>query len=143
MNYVMTKIYRPDLSTNLTCPLFISPVEAGFPSPAEDYIEGQPDLNKHLIKHPAATFFVRATGKSMINAGIFPNDILIVDPSLEPADKKVVIAVVNGELTVKRFRTINGMAVLMPENEEYNAIELTDGTDCEIRGVVVHVIHSL
>jgi DNA polymerase V len=143
MNYVMTKIYRPDLSTNLTCPLFISPVEAGFPSPAEDYIEGQLDLNKHLIKHPAATFFVRVTGKSMINAGIFPSDILIVDRSLEPADKKVVIAVVNGELTVKRFRTINGLAMLMPENEKYNAIELTDGTDCEIWGVVVHVVHSL
>ncbi len=143
MNKGMLTIYRPDLSTKLTSPLFMAPVEAGFPSPAEDYIEGQLDLNKHLIKHPAATFFVRATGKSMINAGIFPNDILIVDRSLEPADKKVVIAVVNGELTVKRFRKIDGRAVLMPENKDYNAIELTDGMDCEIWGVVVHVVHSL
>ncbi|MDA3898533.1 MAG: translesion error-prone DNA polymerase V autoproteolytic subunit [Desulfobacteraceae bacterium] len=142
MNKQMLKIYPPDLSTKLTCPLFMAPVEAGFPSPAEDYIEGQLDLNKHLIKHPAATFFVRATGKSMINAGIFPNDILIVDRSLEPADKKVVIAVVNGELTVKRFRQIDGHAMLMPENEAYNEIELTDGMDCEIWGVVVHVVHS-
>ncbi|MBC2717759.1 MAG: translesion error-prone DNA polymerase V autoproteolytic subunit [Desulfobacteraceae bacterium] len=137
------RIHRPDLSTKLTCPLFMVPVEAGFPSPAEDYIEGRLDLNKHLIKHPAATFFVRATGESMINAGIFPGDILIVDRSLEPADRKVVIAVVNGELTVKRFRKINGRAVLMPENKDYHEIELTDGMDCEIWGVVVHVVHSL
>jgi len=72
MNKGLKEIYRPDLSTKQTCPLFMVPVAAGFPSPAEDYIEGQLDLNKHLIKHPAATFFVRATGESMINAGIFP-----------------------------------------------------------------------
>jgi len=137
------KIYHPDLSTRLTCPLFMAPVEAGFPSPADDYVEGQLDLNKHLVKHPAATFFVRATGESMINAGIFPNDILIVDRSLEPADKKVVIAVINGDLTVKRFRKINNRVFLMPENTDYTEIELTDGMDCEIWGVVVHVIHSL
>jgi DNA polymerase V len=137
------KIYRPDLSTRLTCPLFMAPVEAGFPSPADDYIEGQLDLNNHLIKHPAATFFVRATGESMINAGIFPNDILIVDRSLEPTDKKVVIAVVDGELTVKRFRKVDGRVFLMPENTDYQDIELVDGMDCEIWGVVVHVVHSL
>ncbi len=143
MNKGMAKIYRPDFSTKLTCPMFMVPVAAGFPSPAEDYIEGQLDLNKHLIKHPAATFFVRATGESMINAGIFPGDILIVDRSLEPADKKVVIAVVNGELTVKRFRKIDGRISLMPDNQEYHEIELTDGMDCEIWGVVAHVIHAL
>jgi DNA polymerase V len=118
-------------------------VEAGFPSPAEDYVEGQLDLNKHLIKHPAATFFVRATGDSMIHAGIFPGDILIVDRSIEPVDKKVVIAVINGELTVKRFRKIDGKAFLVPENEKYRAIELTEETGGEIWGVVTNVIHSL
>jgi len=143
MNNGIRKIYRPDFSTKVTCPLFMVPVEAGFPSPAEDYIEGRLDLNKHLIKHPAATFFVRATGESMINAGIFPGDILIVDRSLEPADKKVVIAVVNGELTVKRFRKIDGRIMLMPENKDYREIELTDGMDCEIWGIVVYVVHSL
>jgi len=143
MNNGIRKIYRPDFSTKVACPLFMVPVAAGFPSPAEDYIEGRLDLNKHLIKHPVATFFVRATGESMINAGIFPGDILIVDRSLEAADKKVVIAVVNGELTVKRFRKIDGRIVLMPENKDYHEIELTDGMDCEIWGVVVHVVHSL
>jgi DNA polymerase V len=138
-----TKIYRPDLSTELECPLFLAPVEAGFPSPAEDYVEGQLDLNKHLIKHPAATFFVRAAGDSMINAGIFPGDILIVDRSIEPADKKVVIAVINGALTVKRFRKMDGKAFLVPENEKYKAIEITDETGGEIWGVVTNVIHAL
>ncbi len=137
------QICRPDLSTELECPLFVSPVEAGFPSPAEDYVEGPLDLNKHLIRHPAATFFVRAAGDSMIHAGIFPGDILIVDRSVEPADKKVVIAVVNGELTVKRFRKINGKAFLVPENDQYAAIELTEETGGEIWGVVSHVIHAL
>jgi DNA polymerase V len=137
------KVYQPDLSTNLECPIFLAPVEAGFPSPAEDYVEGQLDLNKHLIKHPAATFFVRAAGDSMIQAGIFPGDILIVDRSIEPADKKVVIAVINGELTVKRFRKIDGKAFLVPENEKYRAIELTEETGGEIWGVVTNVIHAL
>ena len=94
------KIYAPDFSTSIECPLFIDAVSAGFPSPAEDYVEGKLDLNKYLIKHPAATFFVRVTGDSMIEAGIHTGDILIVDRSLEPADKKVVIAVVDGELII-------------------------------------------
>jgi len=86
-------IYHPDQSTECKRPLFMVPVSAGFPSPAEDYIEGSLDLNEHLIKHPAATFFVKVAGNSMIDAGIHPGDILIVDRSLEPADSKVVIAV--------------------------------------------------
>jgi len=101
-------IYYPDQSTECERPLFMIPVEAGFPSPAEDYIEGELDLNKHLIKHPAATFFVRVAGDSMVDAGVHPGDILIVDRAIEPADKKVVIAVVNGDLTVKRIRIIKG-----------------------------------
>ncbi len=85
-------------------PLFVEHVSAGFPSPAENHIERQLDLNSHLIKHPAATFFVRVSGDSMIGAGIFPGDILIVDRSLEPVDKKIVIVVIDSELTVKRLR---------------------------------------
>jgi len=118
-------------------------VPAGFPSPAEDYIEGKLDLNKHLIKHPAATFFVRVTGDSMINAGIHPGDILIVDRSLDPADKKVVIAVVDGELTVKRIRMIQDKIVLMPENANYEPLRIKEEMSFEIWGVVTNVIHSL
>ncbi|MBW1794943.1 MAG: translesion error-prone DNA polymerase V autoproteolytic subunit [Deltaproteobacteria bacterium] len=103
-------IFYPDRTTQCERPLFMVPVAAGFPSPAEDYIEGKLDLNKHLIKHPAATFFVRVTGDSMVDAGIHPGDILIVDRAIEPADKKVVIAIIDGELTVKRIRMLKAIA---------------------------------
>ena len=136
----MVKIHIPDYSTSIECPLFIDAVSAGFPSPAEDYVEGKLDLNKYLIKHPAATFFVRVTGDSMMDAGIHTDDILIVDRSLESADKKVVIAIVDGELTIKRFRVINGKVCLLPENKDYEPIELNEDSEVEIWGVVTNVI---
>src|SRR2546427_6301652 len=86
----------PNLSTSYACLLFLVPVSAGFPSPADDYLDGSLDLNQHLIKHPTATFFVRVAGESMREAGIHSGDVLIVDRSLTPSDGSVVIAVVNG-----------------------------------------------
>ncbi len=139
----VSEIFKPDRSTTCERPLFMAPVAAGFPSPAEDYIEGSLDLNKYLIKHPAATFFVRVTGDSMIKAGIHHGDILIVDRSLEPADKKVVIAVVEGDLTVKRIRMKDGKIFLMPENERYDPMQIDSETSFEIWGVVTNVIHPL
>ena len=85
-------------------PLFSNKVSAGFPSPADDHIEAQLDLNRHLIKNPASTFLVRVSGESMKDVGIFPNDILIVDRSINPIDGKIVIAAIDGELTVKRLK---------------------------------------
>jgi len=123
--------------------LFAERVAAGFPSPADDYLEGQLDLNKYLIRHPAATFFVRVTGDSMIGAGIHSGDMLIVDRALEPGDKKVVIAVVNGELTVKRLCKQKDRLVLMPENDRYEPIFIENEMDLEIWGVVTSVIHML
>jgi len=137
------QIFIPDTSTKLERPLFLVPVRAGFPSPAEDYIEGRLDLNTHLVKHPAATFFVRVAGDSMIDAGIHPGDILIVDRSLEPADKKVVIAIVDGDLTVKRIRMKDGKVFLAPENGNYPNIQLEGDMNVEIWGVVTNVIHKL
>jgi len=98
---ITASIYYPDYSTKCERPLYMEPFSAGSPSPAEDYIEGKLgklDLNQHLIKHPAATFFVRVTGDSMIVAGVHPGDILIliVDRAIEAFDKKVVIAVIDG-----------------------------------------------
>ena len=136
-------IYYPDQSTECKRPLFTVPVSAGFPSPAEDYIEGKLDLNKHLIKHPAATFFVKVTGNSMIDAGIHPRDILIVDRSIEAADNKVVIAVVNGDLTVKRIRVTKDRVFLMSENRDCKPLQIEAETGFEIWGVVTNVIHSL
>lgn len=139
----MNTILTPDTSTTINCPVCISCVEAGFPSPAEDYMEGSLDLNRHLIKHPAATFFVRVSGDSMINAGIHPGDILIVDRSLEPCDKKIVIAVIDGDITVKRLRYRNSLVFLEPENECYRPIEITEEKALEIWGVVTNVIHKV
>lgn len=140
---IMNTLYTPDLSTPVSRPLYMTAIEAGFPSPADDYIEGRLDLNQHLIKHPAATFFVKVSGHSMIDAGIFPEDILIVDRSLEAVDKKIVIAVVNGELTVKRLRIRSGRPVLEPENDQYASIEITPDMAFEIWGVVTSVIHKV
>jgi len=136
-------IFYPDQSTECERPFFMVPVSAGFPSPAEDYIERKLDLNKHLIKHPSATFFVRVTGDSMIDAGIHPGDILIVDRAIEPADKKVVIAIIDGELILKRIRMIKGKVILMPENMNYDPLEIKEEMNFEVWGVVTNVIHPL
>ena len=122
-------------------PLFEMPVRAGFPSPAEDYLERNLDLNEHLIQHPAATFLVRADGDSMLGAGIHKGDILIVDRSLEASSGKIVIAVLNGEFTVKRLRIDQERLFLEPENPRYKAIEIDPSWDFQIWGVVTCVIH--
>lgn len=124
-------------------PFYGSSVKAGFPSPAEDYAESQLDLNEHLIAHPAATFFVRASGNSMINAGIHDKDLLIVDRSLEPVSGKIVIAAINGELTVKRFQKTSNGGVLVAENPDYPPILLSSSDHVHMWGVVIHVIHSV
>ena len=124
-------------------PLYSSKVQAGFPSPADDHIEGHLDLNEHLIKHPAATFFVRASGHSMIGAGIHENDILIIDRSMTPVSGKIVIAAVDGQLTVKRLHQKNGTLFLLPENKDFAPIEVKEGSEVYIWGVVTNVIHSV
>lgn len=136
-------IYMPDLSTKYRQSLFEAMVPAGFPSPAADYEEDKLDLNKHLIKNPAATFFVRVTGDSMVGAGIHHGDLLVVDRSLEPKDKNVVIAVVEGELTVKRIRIGKKKIALEPENENYSVQQITEDADFQVWGVVTNVIHAL
>lgn len=109
--------------------MFIVTVPAGFPSPADDYAEGPLDLNRHLIRHPAATFFVRVKGDSMIGAGIFSGDLLIVDRAMNPTNGSIVIAVVNGDLTVKRLHRSKGGITLLPENPAYRPIEIDHSTD--------------
>jgi DNA polymerase V len=128
---------------SLRLPLVLARISAGFPSPADDFIDKTLDLNEHLVRHPAATFFVRVAGNSMIGAGIHQGDLLIVDRSLEAQDGKIVIAILNGELTVKRFRKKFGKVFLWPENSNYQPIEIKDGAQFEIWGVVAHVIHSV
>lgn len=136
-------VYRPDQSTKRSQPLFVANVSAGFPSPADNYKEEKLDLNKYLIKNPAATYFVRVTGDSMIGAGIHCGDLLVVDRSIEPADKKVVIANINGELTVKRIRIRKNKITLEPENTDFPAQQISPESEFEVWGVVTNVIHSL
>ena len=143
MKVKIETIYKPDISTLRELPYFEAKVSAGFPSPAADYEENQLDLNKHLIKNPAATFFVRVSGDSMIGAGINDGDLLIVDRSLNPSDKNIVIAAINGELTVKRIRIRRKKIFLEPENENYSTQEISEGSDFQVWGVATNVIHSL
>lgn len=124
-------------------PLFSSKVSAGFPSPADDYLEGMLDLNEHLIQHPAATFFVRVTGDSMIGAGIHADDILVVDRSLEATSGRIVIVALDGELTVKRLHMVADDIRLLPENPAYQPIVIKEENELHIWGVVTSVIHSL
>lgn len=138
-----TVLHPVSLGPAQPLPLFGSRVSAGFPSPADDYLEDTLDLNSHLIKRPAATFLVRVSGDSMINAGIHPDDILVVDRSIDPTDGRIVIAVLDGELTVKRLSKRNGQVQLLPENPDFSPITVTEEQDLRIWGVVTNVIHSL
>jgi DNA polymerase V len=128
---------------SLQRPLFLSGVSAGFPSPADDYLDRKLDLNECLIKNPAATFFVRVAGDSMTDAGINDNDILVVDRSLEPCTGSIVIAVVNGELTVKRLLKDKNSCRLIAENTDYPDLEIDEEMGLEIWGVATYAIHSL
>ena len=121
---------------------FLNPVTAGFPSPASDYVDKSIDLNEILIKNKVATFLVRALGDSMINAGIFSGDILIIDKSIIPSHKNIVVAILNGEFTVKRFIKEKDKIILRPENSKYKDIEILSEDDFKIWGVVTFVIHN-
>ena len=135
-------VFCPDRSTKWARPLVMASVSAGFPSPAEDYVEGRLDLNRHLIKHPFSTFYVRVSGDSMMKAGISPGSILVVDRAVEADDGDIVIARINDELCVKRLRLHEGRIWLMPENDEYQPIEVIEGMDFEVWGRVMHAIRS-
>jgi DNA polymerase V len=127
--------------TELNLPLFSARVQAGFPSPADDHLERSIDLNEELIQHPAATFFVRVKGESMQDAGIQSGDILVVDRSLAPTDRKIVVAMIDGEFTVKRFRNQDGRIFLEAANDQFPKIEVSGDQELVVWGVVSFVIH--
>lgn len=124
-------------------PLYGNTVRAGFPAPGDDYVETYLDLNQRYVQHPAATFFLIVAGDSMINAGIHEGDMLIVDRSIEAAHGKIVIAAINGELTVKRLSRLDGQVRLLPENNKYPPIDITDAHDLVIWGVVKHIVKTV
>jgi len=126
----------------LALPLYGSRIAAGFPSPADDDLEGTIDLNEHLIRHPAATFFLRVQGESMRGAGIRDGDLLVVDRAREVKSGDIVVAAVNGELTLKRLKVDGAKVWLLPENPDFQPLEIRDGTALVIWGVVAHTVHS-
>ena len=133
-----TAIFADIASLPRPLPVLAAPVPAGFPSLAEDYVEGKLDLNEYLIRRPAATFIVRVEGESMIEAGIFSGDLLVVDRGIEARPNSIVVAAVGGKLVVKRLRKESAGWVLSAENPDFPPIEIA--ADCAIWGVVTSSI---
>lgn len=127
---MLIQIFRADTAHACPLPEFLASVSAGFPSPADDYIEKRLDLNELIIKHPHATFFVRVAGDSMRDAGILSGDILVVDRAIAPSHGKIVVAVINGKFTVKRIHI---------DSQEY----VNQEADFQVWGVVTYVIHKV
>ncbi|MFY7938284.1 MAG: LexA family protein [Flavobacterium sp.] len=134
--------YIPDYSTELELPFVDTGISAGFPSPADDFIELTIDLNKFLVKHKDTTFFARVKGHSMKNAGIYDGDLLVIDKSLSPQDGKIAICQIDGEFTVKRIKIEKEIVWLIAENEEYKPIKVTPENEFMIWGIVIHSIKS-
>lgn len=135
-------IYPPDLSTSLELPYADAGIQAGFPSPAQDYISESIDLNREIVRHPAATFYGRVAGDSMIEEGIEPGDILVIDRSLEPEDGDLAVCCLEGEFTLKRIRLAVNSVWLIPSNEAFDPILVTPDQRFEIWGVVTHTIKN-
>jgi len=136
------EFYSAETTTELKIPLFESGVSAGFPSPADDYLDLPIDLNEFLIKHPAATFYVRVKGNSMEGAGIRNGDLLIVDRAEEPRNKSIVLGIIDGEFTVKRIKKKGSDLYLMPDNPEFKPIKIDNNMDFQVWGVVTYVVHK-
>ena len=130
------EFYTPDYSTKIELPYIDAGIRAGFPSPADDFIELSIDLNKHLIKHKDTTFFATVKGHSMKNAGIYDGDLLIIDKSLEPQNDKIAICQIDGEFTVKRIKIEGNVVWLIAENEDFKPIKVTTENELIIWGIV-------
>lgn len=140
MRDIRLEIIAPDLDSKIELPLASSGVSAGFPSPAEDHLEGTLDLNKALIRHAAATFFVRVDGDSMKDDSIHNGDLLIVDRAIEPYGGCVAVCYIDGEFTLKRLIVENDTITLMPANKRYKPIIISKDDDFTVWGVVTYSI---
>jgi DNA polymerase V len=136
------EFFSVDQSKKLALPLFGYRISAGFPSPADDFVEIQLDLNRHLVRNPSATFYAHVKGNSMTGARIYDGDILVIDRSLEPEHGKTAVCAVNGDFTAKLIEKKNDGLYLMPANHEYAPIKITEEINFEIWGIVTYVIHK-
>ena len=130
------EFYTPDFSTELELPYIDAGLRAGFPSPADDFIEISIDINKEYIKNKDTTFFAKVKGNSMINAGIFDGDLLIIDKSLEPQNDKIAVCQIDGEFTVKRIKIEKDVVWLIAENDDFKPIKVTQDNEFLIWGIV-------
>lgn len=135
-------IYSASTEINLTLPLIDKGISAGFPSPAQDFIDIAIDLNKELIKNPSATFYGRVKGESMKDVGINNGDLLVIDKSLEPKDGKIAVCYIDGDFTIKRIKIDEDCCWLIAENIDYKPIKVTAENEFIVWGIVVHVIKT-
>ena len=140
--YKNLDLFQSIKKKQILTPVFLDSVSAGFPSPATDYMENKLDLNEHLIKHPAATFIVKAKGPSKTDAGILSGDLLIVDRSIDPKSNNIVIASIFGDLAVKKLRKKANSLFLLSANSDYPSIQVKEEMECFIWGVVTYIIHE-
>ncbi|MDD4514220.1 translesion error-prone DNA polymerase V autoproteolytic subunit [Massilibacteroides sp.] len=134
------ELFSADTSSELSLPIADGGIKAGFPNPAQDFMDLVIDLNKELVKHPASTFYGRVTGDSMIDAGVYDGDILIIDKSLEPRDGDMAVCFVDGEFTIKYIKTEREVVWLVPANNKYEPIRITEENDFLIWGIVTYSI---
>lgn len=136
------RIYGSDTLTELPLPFADEGVRAGFPSPAQNYMENSIDLNRDLVEHPESTFFARVEGSSMIEAGLEEGDILVIDRSIDARDGDIVVCALNGEFTVKYLQLRDGGVRLLPANPEFAPIDVEPGDRFEVWGAVTYIIHK-
>lgn len=137
------EICRVDASVMLGLPYAEEGVRAGFPSPAQDFMDRSIDLNRDLVSHPESTFYARVAGDSMIDAGLRQGDILVVDKSLAPQNGDIAVCIVNGDFTVKTLKMFPDHVVLEPANKDYSPLRITGGDQFEVWGVVTYVIKAV
>ncbi|WP_417853812.1 LexA family protein [Xanthomarina gelatinilytica] len=142
-NTATITFFQADVSSELELPYVVNGISAGFPSPADDFLDINIDLNKHLIKNPSTTFYGRVKGDSMKDAGIHDGDLLIIDKSLEPTNNKIAVCFIDGEFTVKRISIEKDVVWLIAENKNYEPIKVTKDNDLVIWGIVTTVIKQL
>ena len=135
-------IYSALTEAELELPVVSGGISAGFPSPALDFVDLTIDLNKHIVKHPSATFYGRVKGQSMKDEGINDGDLLVIDKSLHPVDGKIAVCYIDGEFTIKKIKFEKDSCWLIPANEKYQPVKVTSDNDFLIWGIVTHVIKS-
>lgn len=143
-NQQILEFFSPKPSSDVSEVIYFDTgISAGFPSPADDFMQQRLSLDSELIKNKEATFFARVTGQSMIDAGLNDNDLLVIDRSLSPSNNRIAVCFLDGEFTVKRLRVKKGEVWLQPENKDYKPIKVTQENDFIIWGIVTNVIKKV